>query len=354
MIKDKNILLISPEPWGKCMVSKHHYAQHLAAMGNRVFFLAPASTEEVEIPYGVKILDPPKVPKGMRYFPAFWRLIQHRKIGKQLQEQAGAAFDIVWTFDTSVCFDLKEIAPKAVRILHVVDLSMEFEWKLAALSADICLGSSQRIKERLVKVNPNAHFIHHGYTKYPIVGNLLESDRPKIVYAGNLTIAYLDQSRLLSLVRNNSEYDFHFIGDRGNSNLSMGRTSEFLSELESLDNVILHDAVNPELLASYYASADALLICYNPIYREQISNPHKAMEYLGSGKPILSTWLEEYAEHQDLIFMTDDLTGYTEGLKQLLKEDDLDKQEKRKAFARNNTYLKQIEKIENLLKTLGS
>ncbi len=334
------------------MVSKHHYAQHLAAMGNKVFFLAPRIEEDIDIPFGIKILTPPKLPKGMRYFPKFWRLIQHKNIGKKLQAEAGVHFDILWTFDTSWLFDLKELTPKAIRILHLVDLSMNFEWKIAAESADLCLGSSSRIQQKLASVNSNSHFIHHGFSTYPIVSELLTSDRKKIVYAGNLTISYLDHARLLALVKGYPDCEFHFIGDRGNANLSNGRVSQFLEELGQFENVRLHNPVTPELLASYYAAADVLLLCYNPIYRQQISNPHKVMEYLGSGKPILSTWLEEYENQTELIFMSDDLKEYVDGLKGLLEMDDRELSDKRKAFAKSNSYLKQLERVEQMINSI--
>ena len=38
ILKDKSILIVSPEPWAHLFVSKHHYAVHLAQRGNKVFF----------------------------------------------------------------------------------------------------------------------------------------------------------------------------------------------------------------------------------------------------------------------------------------------------------------------------
>ena len=43
-IRQKVILLLAPEPWGSNKVSKHHYAQLLAKLGNQVYFLEPAQT----------------------------------------------------------------------------------------------------------------------------------------------------------------------------------------------------------------------------------------------------------------------------------------------------------------------
>ena len=40
-LKDKVILIISPQPWYQLFVSKHHYAIELAKYGNTVYFLNP-------------------------------------------------------------------------------------------------------------------------------------------------------------------------------------------------------------------------------------------------------------------------------------------------------------------------
>ena len=40
-LRDRTILLVSPNEWGAMHVSKHHYALELAERGNRVIFLNP-------------------------------------------------------------------------------------------------------------------------------------------------------------------------------------------------------------------------------------------------------------------------------------------------------------------------
>lgn len=45
---NKTILIISPEPWGKMMISKHHYALELAKLGNEVYFLNPPNNNSIK------------------------------------------------------------------------------------------------------------------------------------------------------------------------------------------------------------------------------------------------------------------------------------------------------------------
>ncbi len=347
-IEKKNILIISPEAWGTCFVSKHHYAINLAKNGNKVFFMAKNQKTGTEITSGLILLDLPEIPKGLRFYPTFLRKNIHRKIGNKLSKMAGCNFDLIWSFDSSVLFDLECIGPKAFRILHVVDLSMEFEWEKAAQSANLCLGSSTLIVNRLQSINHNSHFIQHGVEIYERTVITFKNDRKRVMYAGNLNIKYLDRPRLIRLVGEYPDVDFHFIGDQGHDNLSEKGSDRLSDLLRAKENAIFHQAMSPNELRNWLYSSDVLLICYNPLYYDQISNPHKVMEYLSCGKPILSTILDEYKSNTDLIAMLNDEETYISKLKELLVEDDFEKTKSRIAFANNNIYFKQLERISKL------
>jgi hypothetical protein len=107
--------------------------------------------------------------------------------------------------------------------------------------------------------------------------------------------------------------------------------------------------MTPEVLRSYMLCSDVLLLCYNPVFKDQISNPHKVMEYLSTGKPILSTVLDEYRDTGDLITMVDDEKIYVQTLSGLLSEKEENKAKERGNFAINNSYDKQIGRINELI-----
>ena len=73
-LKNKNILLISPEAWEHIFVSKHHYATHLATLGNKVFFLDPPNNQNkiTSTAYrNVWLVKYKGFIKGLRYYPEF-------------------------------------------------------------------------------------------------------------------------------------------------------------------------------------------------------------------------------------------------------------------------------------------
>ena len=45
-LRNKTILILSPQAWGTMFLSKHHYAVELARLGNRVYYLNPPETSE--------------------------------------------------------------------------------------------------------------------------------------------------------------------------------------------------------------------------------------------------------------------------------------------------------------------
>src|SRR5690606_40493981 len=63
----------------------------------------------------------------------------------------------------------------------------------------------------------------------------------------------------------------------------------------TFDNVHYLGVLKADELVSYYSLADVLLIAYKADeYKDQLSNPHKMMEYLASGKMIVATRSEEH------------------------------------------------------------
>ena len=47
-LKNKKILLISPQSWGTMFVAKHHYAIELAKLGNEVYFFESTGQQKME------------------------------------------------------------------------------------------------------------------------------------------------------------------------------------------------------------------------------------------------------------------------------------------------------------------
>lgn len=357
--KNKTILLVSPEPWGHIFVSKHHYAVHLGKRGNKVFFLNPPSktnsitATDYENVFSVNYKG---FPKGMRFFPKFLQGFFVNIKFQQLQKRYGVRFDIIWSFDNSVFYDFSKLPDSVLKISHIVDLNQNFQFKKASSTSTINLSNTRTVLSKQLKNNAKSYFINHGFTQWINENSYLNpgpvSGKIKVGYAGNLDIAYLDWQLLNELVSKHKDTcDFFFAGKLQDEN----RIAWFKSNL----NVQYLGTLPAYKLHSFYSQMDMLLICYQAdLYCEQLENTHKMMEYLGAGSVVVATKTLEYTNlaTDSLIAMTNKNNEFIELFDHVLHNlntwNSVDKKTLRINFALENTYDKQIERIEKILSAL--
>ena len=355
ILKGKNILIISPQPWNHIFVSKHHYAVYLSRRGNKVFFLNPPTNKfsiSVTEYDNLWVLDYFPFVKGIRFMPSF---IQKRLLKaklNQLQEKIGVDIDIVWSFDDSVFYDLSVLPEDILKIYHNVDLNQNFQFEKAAGTADICFGVGQPIVNRLKKYNINSHFINHGFNNSSVLTSskiLSNINGVKAFYAGNLDSKYLDWDTLKCVIKNNEDVRFLFAGKWDNE--------EIRCKILAQKNVQYLGVLPASQLNEFYKASDVLLLCYKyGVEPEQLSNSHKLMEYLGAGKVIVASWTSEYRNQQDLILMSQEVEDYPLLFKKAIHNlgfyNSPELVNKRISFANDNTYEKQLSRIEGLILNL--
>ncbi len=342
--QNKTILLISPEPWGHIFVSKHHYAIELAKRDNQVFFLNPPSGEfkiQKSEFKNLTIVDYRGFVKGMSFFPLFIRKWMQKIVYNKIQKICNAEMDIVWSFDNSVFYDFDFLPKRVLKISHIVDYNMDYYFKESSESADFCFTPNQFVLDKLLLYSSTAHFINHGFA--PVTASksfqIPDSQGLKIGYAGNLDIKYIDWEILAKAIAIYEKHTFYFAGSCKNSN-----------KFNQWDNVAYLGKLNKADLRTFLESMDILIIAYKADEeKEQLANPHKMMEYLGSGNPIVSTYTAAY-DKSGLIYMTDENSEWTsllgQSVEQIAQVDTPELREERKRFAMDNTYEKQVDRIE--------
>jgi hypothetical protein len=358
ILRGKNILLISPEPWEHIFVSKHHYAVYLARRNNNVYFLNPPSKinsvgrTKYEGVYSVQYTG---FPRGLRFYPQFLirRFIRSKFI--DLERLCQTRFDIVWSFDNSVFFNFSALPDKTIAISHIVDLNQDFQTATAASTADICFCTTEVIKNRLANFNSRCYKINHGFNSLasshaPVV--LPGRSKVKVLYAGNLAMPFIDWSVLYDSVTENPDVDFVFVGP---DNIDRKSRNPFKREVLKAGNVFCTGRVASEELQCYYKAADALIIAYQEPYHLDQANPHKMMEYLGSGKVVVATFTSEYErlESEGLIGMSRRNKEFPARLREVLANlqfwNDASKETLRRKYALDNSYDAQLERIQRLI-----
>lgn len=359
------ILIISPEPWDGHFVSKHHYARELAGRGHRVLFHGPPGEggpmhllPVPDAPGDLRVLHASRVAPGLRFMPGAMRRGLEARWLAQVEALAGERIDVVWNFENSRFYDLG-FAGHRLKIYQQVDLNQDFHPAMAASTADLVIALSEPIARRLEAAAPHVLRMTHGHGSLSASHDLQDAaagsfaSAPRnAVLVGNLDIPYLDVALLTRLVEHHTDVRFHFIGG-----YSAG--SKLHAATGSAANVVFWGRQPAHLLPSFLDRADLLLIVYlAEQHLDQLANPHKMMEYLASGRCILATRTLEYESRPDLVEMASNRTDFAERFAAIMADptswNSPRRVAERRAFAAENTYARQIDRIAEALGARGS
>ena len=349
-LNNRTILILSPQSWGKMFVSKHHYAIALARRGNKVYFLDPPEQgatdlrESVQItpsgisenlffikhklwfPYKLKFHAMPLFHWGMR--------IQLKKILKAI----GRPVDTVWSFDLGNLTPLTFFDDRVYKVFHPVDEPLQPVAIEAARGADIIFSVTREILEKYQGYPAPKHFVNHGvsdeFLRQQPNAAMPEHTDPshppargpiRVGMAGNLLRGDLDRPTFLQIIKENPEAIFECWGGYSSAQSNIGGNSDpattaFITDLQAQPNVVLHGAVPVAKLAESIRHMDAFLICYD-INKDQSkgTNYHKIMEYLSTGKVVISNNVTTYHDLPGLIEMTTE-RDHNRSLPQLFKK----------------------------------
>ena len=364
LLRDKVILIVSPESWGDNYVSKHHYALELAKRKNKVFFLNPPQARVgydcEEISDGLITINYKSRLRGLNRLPFSFRKVIQSYHAKKLIEIINLNIDILWCFEP-YRFQYLSVFGSPLTIYHPVDIHKSKVENDITKDAHVILGSSDRILSRFSDVDKPKLKVNHGLGDHFLNPKklsksfIVNSEKLNVGLIGNLHYSFLDCETLTDIIQNNYELDFYFIGPIGTSNLSSSlRNEEFVNFLNSVSNAFLLGSKPSEDLPSYLGEFDMFLICYTGDKNvDEMANPHKIIEYLSTGKPIVSHYIDEYREHNDIICMANDnkaLPGlFSLVSKNLRNYNSSELIDKRKNIAKDNTYSLQIDRIEKFL-----
>lgn len=372
----KTILIVSPQSWGKMFVSKHHYAVELAKKGNRVYFLNPPGQEgtrkdrlSIE-PSGVHedlllIYHRLSFPYNIKFhWIGLFHLLMKGHVRKILK-QLGRPVDIVWSFDLGHLYPFSFFPASSYKLFHPVDEPLNQTAIDSADGAQIIFSVTREILEKYQAFDAPKYFINHGVT-----GEFLEpfeitaapGNPIRVGFSGNLLRDDIDRKVFLQIIKENPAVVFECWGSyqAGHSNIGGGagmELTDFIRSLQESKNVVLHGVVNTATLAKELQRMDAFLICYD-IHKDQSrgTNYHKVMEYISRGKVIVSNNITTYAGEPDLVRMTtsrdhnEELPGlFRETIARLEEFNTLALQQKRIDYARQNSYLGQIDRINGLI-----
>lgn len=375
-LRNKTILILSPQSWGTMFLSKHHYALELAKLDNTVFFLNPPSQDGNKQTIQIEKSDVNgnlffinhklKFPYELKFHAQklfHWLIRFHlKRVLKKIKQPV----DIVWSFDLGNTYPLS-FFHKAVKIFHPVDEPLNKMAIDAAKGCDIIFSVTNEILDKYKVINAPRHFINHGVSDYFLAEAIMQpvGRKIRVGISGNFTRPDIDRDILLQIIDENPEVIFECWGSYEANQSNLGGSNDalltkFIQSLQSKANVALHGPLSSGKLATELKRMDAFLICYD-ILKDQSggTNYHKILEYLSTGKVVISNSVTTYQHEEGLLEMTTNRNNNNE-LPALFKKvinnlnsfNNIVKQKKRIAYAIDNTYARQLSRIEKKLKEL--
>jgi hypothetical protein len=359
------VLIFSPQHWDHIKVSKHHYALAFAEE-NEVYYINPCGSKIGWDFIIEKSTDNPnlnianyKIPlSGFLKFK--WSSLYKKVIEKflKLQFTKFGNFDLVIDFGCYQFFDSLDFVNAKHKIYFPVDDNVHLG--TSKRGAHKLFTVSHIIQKKFQKNGIECEWINHGLSKEFIQiarenqAFCAESNNIKVGYSGNLMIPFLDIPVLKEIIRSHPEIEFNFFGEPTKMGISK-KMDEWHLFLNAQENIILHGKLDINELASGLSKMDAFIFCYKPDYiHYHAENSHKILEYLSTGKVIISTWLSVY-EDFNLYPMTeknrneDLLALFNDVIANLSFWNSNEFYIKRKLFALKNTYKENVLLLTQLL-----
>lgn len=373
---NKIVYLLSSDRWGTMRVSKHHYALELAEKGNKVFFIEPPDLQNRGISItssedhpSLFIVKYKPVFRGKRILPGFlfrfFLILQIRLLIRKIGQRP----DIVWSFDP-YRFNNLNWFKASVKIFFAADLFYYDHLPEEALTADLCLGVSDTIVELLKRACKTAQFINHGVSRHftniakETLLQLPATNQPiskiTVGYVGNLLMEAPDRITIQKVISAHPDIQFIFWGQyEKNGNFGAYDKPEvfdFIKFLQSQPNVTLRGAVHPSVLSEEIKKADMFWICWQTSLNKMWdgSNSHKILEYLSTGKPVVSHYMSTY-RNSNIIYMlpskedNDYLSLFSQVLNRVKWGEPVELHRKRILLAMENSYQSHIAEIEKLI-----
>lgn len=372
-LKNKIILIISPNFWGDIHLTKHSYALEISKLGANVYFLNPPSRnfkgylKSKKINKNLTIINYKlHIPGRLKFFFPKFYYIYMKYVIKRIEKFIEKEIYVTLDFSTDLIFSIKgkENYFKAkYNIFFPVD-NVSKDYKIFSKNiADYYFSISENILSPIDKNGIKSFNLGHCLSGELCDKNILtniskknyDDKRNKVVvgYVGNLFMNNINFDALIKLINSRSDISFHFIGphnmDMACNNLGVQiDNTHIIEKIKKLKNTVFHGFKVKSEVIKISKNFDAMIVSYYQVSRNVNApvNSHKILEYLALGKIVISNHFDDYNNiNNKYIFMpeknhnTDDyLNKFNQIIKDLSFHNELKFQKKRISFAQKNTY----------------
>lgn len=239
-----------------------------------------------------------------------------------------------------------QVVDKVPAYRHAGKMTFEFDRKLSE-EADLIFTPGRVLFEEKSTLFPSKSFrIRHGVDvgHFSARSDSRPADFPSngkktFTYWGSIDYKKVDYDLLKFLSEKNTEYNILLIG-----RIFDFRVEDFLS----CKSIFFIGEKSYEELKCYASFSDGFLIPWDS--RDEMNrnaSPIKLREYLSTGKPIVATYIPEFEEFKDLIYISKDKEDFLNNLKKASSENSPAMQNKRIDSVKENSWRKIYEEIDS-------
>jgi glycosyltransferase involved in cell wall biosynthesis len=220
------------------------------------------------------------------------------------------------------------------------------------IKSSFVIATSKPLYEKISKVNQNCFYVPNAadFKHFNSATRITERPReikniksPIIGFIGAVR-DWIDVDLICKIAELHPEYSILLVGP-----VNFG-----LDKLGKHSNIIMVGAKPYKILTQYLACMDVCLIPFKINKLTLATNPVKLYEYLAAGKPVVSTALPEVCENASgLVYIARDEGDFIRKVEEAVKEAESPNKElimRRINFAKENSWEKRIETLENLLR----
>lgn len=207
-------------------------------------------------------------------------------------------------------------------------------------TVDVILASSRPLQEKIARSGRQATLVRNAcdYEHFAVVSPR-RSGRPVVGYYGAIA-DWFDSDLVADLAERRVDWDFLLIGSTFSADVS---------RLRELPNVHLAGEQPYSELPRWLSRFDVAILPFRRTPLTEATNPVKAYEIMAAGLPLVSVPLPEMVDFGDLVRLASTPAEFEREIRGELANRDEAKAERRRAFARGQTWDARVEMFEALL-----
>lgn len=309
------ILIVSNEGWDGPRYSKHRMALALSTL-RKIYFIDPPDQwrpshllrmriRARSTPEGITVLTYNNaIPLLGGRLGALNDWIIAGRLRTYLR-RAGGDSPVFWTFDPSRLAEPAQLGA-GVAIYHCAD-DHAFRWRGEALLAQRCdhvFCIARDLMPRFNALNPSVHHVPHGLADtdmMPAASAHTAIASGYGLYIGNINDRH-DFALWEKLFRDHPQRTFIIVGP---IHVTDPIGLRLINDAH-MPNVRFMGPVPYDRLPSLIAGAAFGFLYMRPDHPANRISSQKVVQFLAQGKPFFCSWFSEYADQQDLVYMTDD------------------------------------------------